>query len=135
MTTPDFQTMFRKVQETDYHTSAEEQREAESLGWDINFTLAEFDEHMAQIEVEAEPVKEQLTRRANNGELSESEATRQYRKFFADRYEEKLRQLMALYDLWKRQHFPKIVDGLYRMSVSIDGAQQSLINQRRDLGL
>jgi hypothetical protein len=135
MAAADHQTMFKKVQDTDYHTSEQEQREVESIGWDINFTQADFDKHMAQIEVEAEPVKEQLTRRANNGELSESEATRQYRKFFAERYEEKLRQMMALYDMWKRQHFPKIVGGLYRMSVSIDGAQQSLINQRRDLGL
>jgi len=33
----DFQTMLRRVQETDYHTSAVEQREVENAGWDIHF--------------------------------------------------------------------------------------------------
>jgi hypothetical protein len=43
---------------------------------------------------------------------------------------------MALYDLWKKQQFPKgFIAELYRVSVAIDGAEEALRNQRRDLGL
>jgi hypothetical protein len=133
-TAPDFQMMLRKVQETDYHTSAEEQGEVASMGWDINFPP--HDTLLNQAEAEIDSVKEELTTRAINGELSEAEATRQLRTFAANRYEKAVRQLMALYDSWKRQHFPTmLIAELFRFSLEIDRARQDLRNQRRDLGL
>src|SRR5215212_7135802 len=95
-TAPDFQTMLRKVQETDYHTSEEEQREIENMGRDLNFYLRQT--FMNQVNAEIDSMQEQLTRRATNGEISEAEATRQFRTFCADRYERAMRELMALYD-------------------------------------
>lgn len=135
MGTVDYQTMQRRVQETDYNTSAEEQREVESMGWDMGNFPPEGT-FMAQIEAEVDSVQEELTQRAINGELSEAEATRQLRTFAANRYERGMRQLMALYDLMKRRHFPMdLVVELFRLSVRIDGAEQSLRDQRRRLGL
>lgn len=68
----------------------------------LNFT--------GHIDAEADPVQDLLTRRAENGELSEAEATRRLRTFHADRIERRLRQLMALFDIWKSIHFPNFVE-------------------------
>jgi hypothetical protein len=59
--------MFRRVQETDYHTSEQEQSEIESLGWNVNFPFPQGDAFMAPVEAEIDSIQEQLTRRANNG--------------------------------------------------------------------
>ncbi len=100
---------------------------------DINFPPA--DTFTNQVNAEVDSVQEELTTRAINGELSEAEATRQLRTFAADRYERAMRQLMALYDLWKRQHFPNFIVNLFHLSVAIDGAKGSLKTQRAELGL
>jgi hypothetical protein len=135
MMTADFQTMYRKVLETDYNTSAEEQREIKSKGWDIG-NFPPRGAFMAQVDAEVDSMQEQLTRRAERGELSEAEATRQLHVFGAERYEKAMRELMALYDVWKKQYFPAAFIGeLYRMSVDVDGAQQDLRNLKRNLGL
>ncbi len=65
---------------------------------------------MAQINAAVDSVQEELTTRTINGELSEAEATRQLRTFAADRYERAMRQLMALYDLWKGRFFSESSD-------------------------
>lgn len=78
-TDDDRQMMLRKVDETDYHTSAEEQRRVENAGWDID-NFPPVDVFMSRVNAEIDAVQGQLTRRATNGELSEAEATRQFRR-------------------------------------------------------
>jgi hypothetical protein len=53
-TAVDYQTMLKKVQETNYHTSIDEQMEVKSMGWDINVPPADL--LTSLVEAEGEPV-------------------------------------------------------------------------------
>ena len=55
MATADYQTMLKKVQETDYHTSVEEQREVERAGWEINFPPSNIFMAQANTEIDSAP--------------------------------------------------------------------------------
>ena len=125
-----YQAMLRKVQEIDYHTSVEEQADIERAGYDVRFPPQ--NRFMTQINADIQSFEGQLRRRAVRERLSDDEVERERLRFSVQWYERGMKQLMALYDLWKRQHSPNFVENLYTLSLAIDGVKQSLDNKKAE---
>lgn len=137
-----YQKMVKKGQETDYHTSDEEQREIDRAGWDLQFPQDKF---MPQINADIQSFREQLYGRTAREALSQDEIEQQVLMFSLQRYERGMRQLMAFYDLCKKKHFMKpgqsdsdrrmYVEAQYHLSLAIDDVKQALENKKTELGL
>lgn len=136
----EYQVMLKKVRETSYQTTEDEQREfevskQEGPSWDDTF--------MSQIEADIQSFKENLDKRAAKEGFSELEVQKQFIRYATNRYEQGARQLMAMYDVNKKKYFLKegqtdtdsrsFVQSAYNLSLAIDSMKQSLENQKAAL--
>ena len=137
----DYKRMLKKGKETSYHTTEDEQRDFEAA--EKGDPFLKDDKLISQIATDIQVFREELDKRAAKEGLSEIEVEKQFIRYATKRYEWGTRQLMAMYDVYKKRYFLKegqsdsdriiFVRAQYRLSLAIDALKQSLEDQKAAL--